>query len=68
MSNSIKQRANGKYPYLDELKNDLMSLDRHSKLYKLLKNELSMLGYWRNKQRGNPAKGFKAMDEAKNYD
>lgn len=64
MSNTIKQRVNGKFSYLDELRNDLLSLDRHSQLYKLLKYELSILGYWRNKQRGDPLKGYKAMIEA----
>lgn len=64
MSNTIKQRVNGKFAYLDELRNDLINLDRHSELYKLLKYELSMLGYWRNKQRGNPVKGYKAMKQA----
>lgn len=66
MSNTIKQRVNGKFAYLDELRSDLLSLDRHSELYKLLKYELSTLGYWRNKQRGNPVKGYKAMIEVTN--
>jgi len=61
MSNTISPLPNGKYWYLEALKNDLASLDRHDPLYKLLKTELSVLGYWRNKQRGNPAKGFRVM-------
>jgi hypothetical protein len=48
---------NGKFTYLNELRSDLMSLDRHSLLYKLLKEELSKQGYWKNKQRGNASKG-----------
>ena len=31
-----------------------------SKLYKVLKDELSALGHWRNKARGNPQAGYKA--------
>ena len=29
-----------------------------SKLFKLLKSELTMLGYWKNKARGNPGLGY----------
>ena len=29
-----------------------------SKLFKLLKAELTMLGYWKNKARGNPELGY----------
>ena len=38
---------------------------RNTQLYKVLKVELQMLGYWRNLARGNPAKGLKAMQQAK---
>ena len=34
---------------------------RHSQLYKLLKDKLTALGYWKAKERGNPRKGYKAM-------
>lgn len=34
---------------------------RHSQLYKLLKDKLTELGYWKAKERGNPRKGYKAM-------
>ena len=61
---TIRQVLNSKFTYLDELRRDLMSLDRHSNLYKLLKEELSVLGYWHNKPRGDAAKGFKAMKQA----
>ena len=62
----IKQVLNTRYYYIDELRNDLRSLKRDSKLYKLLKQELSAQGYWHNKQRGNPSKGYKAMQQALN--
>ncbi len=38
---------------------------RETKLYMLLKKELCLLGYWRNRPRGNPKKGYKAMLENK---
>ena len=48
---------NSKFTYLDELRRDLLSLDRHSTLYKTLKEELSRLGYWKNRARGNARAG-----------
>ena len=47
---------------LNELRRELMKPDvafRQTELYKLLKVELSVKGYWKNKPRGNPRKGFK---------
>ncbi len=43
-----------------ELRLEIRSMSRRSVLYKALKEELTALGYWRNKARGNPAKGYKA--------
>ena len=34
---------------------------RHTLLYKILKDKLSIAGYWKAKERGNPHKGYKAM-------
>jgi len=39
----------------------LKALTPRKRLYKLLKTELTKLGYWRNRPRGNPKKAFKAM-------
>ena len=50
---------------IEQLTKEIQSLDRSKPLYKVLKRELSILGYWRNKPRGNPAKGFKAMKQNK---
>jgi len=36
------------------LLSELPKLNRRSKLFRLLKDELSALGYWRNKPRGKP--------------
>ena len=40
--------------YFILLENDLKNLKRGSLLYKILKNYLKPLGYWRNKRRGKP--------------
>lgn len=44
---------------LAQLKEEIKQLKRWHPLYKLLKDELSALGYWREKPRGNPAKAYK---------
>ena len=52
--------------HLDWLKNKLQMDDnsfRNSETYKLLKQELTIKGYWRAKERGNPKKGYKVMKE-----
>jgi hypothetical protein len=41
------------------LENELKTLKRRTKLFIMLKKELSYHGYWRNKSRGNPKLGFK---------
>ena len=50
LSNEIRRVFNLKHP-------------SYHPLFRTLKRELSQLGYWRNKPRGDPAKGFKAMKE-----
>lgn len=44
---------------LPQLVIEIQQLERHQKLYRVLKRELSKLGFWRNKPRGNPAKGYR---------
>lgn len=39
---------------LDTLRALIRGMSRDSLLYKMLKEELSALGYWKNKQRGKP--------------
>ncbi len=46
---------------LEELRIELQHLNRFQKIYMVLKEELGKLGYWRNKARGNPAKGYAMM-------
>ena len=50
---------------LYQLRIELRKLERHQKLYKVLKEELTPLGFWRLKPRGNPAKGLAVMKERK---
>jgi len=44
---------------IEQLTKEIRQLERHQLLYQILKRELSLLGYWKNKPRGNPAKGYK---------
>ena len=38
---------------LDQLRAEIRAMKRSHALYRLLKQELSALGYWKNKVRGN---------------
>lgn len=42
---------------------EIRHLERHQKLYRILRNELTKLGFWRKRPRGNPQKGYRAMKE-----
>ena len=46
---------------LEQLSKELGQMKRHQALYKVLKVGLTKQGYWRQKPRGNPAKGYRAM-------
>lgn len=43
---------------LEQLQRELRNLHRWQPLYKLLKRELTTLGYWRLQPRGSPEKGY----------
>lgn len=43
---------------LDRLKYELHNMTFQSSLYKILKSELTLLGYWKNKKRGKPNPKF----------
>ena len=54
---------------LKQLENELTNITpdfRHTLLYKILKDKLTAAGYWKAKQRGNPIKGYKIMQEKLN--
>lgn len=46
---------------LTQLIKEIRHLERHQKLYRILRDELMKLGRWRIKPRGNPSKGYKRM-------
>lgn len=43
---------------LEELRFKIRVMRRHQALYRLLKEELGKLGYWKNRPRGNPKAGY----------
>lgn len=44
---------------LEELRLAIRSMTRQQELYRVLKEELSARGYWRQLPRGNPREGFR---------
>ena len=44
---------------LEQLEKEIMVMKYHQPLFKTLKRCLTKLGYWKNKRRGDPAKGYK---------
>ena len=44
---------------LERLSWEIKHLHRSQVLYRVLKRELSLMGYWKNRQRGDPAKGYR---------
>ena len=52
---------------LTEISRQINSKSFHkTELYKLLRDELSNIGNWRAKQRGNPRAGYQAMQRSVN--
>ena len=39
---------------LEDLRKDIKRMTRRTKLFKALKEELTLKGYWKNKARGKP--------------
>ena len=50
---------------LEELRKEIRSMTYQSKIFKVLKEELSLRGYWRNLKRGNPQLGYQVMKSKK---
>jgi protein associated with RNAse G/E len=46
---------------LEQLKREIRKIEYWHPLFKLLKEELTKLGYWKNRQRGNPSLGYAKM-------
>ncbi len=45
---------------LEQLRTELRELNRHKALYKVLRDELTKLGHWKLRGRGDPIKGYQA--------
>jgi hypothetical protein len=43
---------------IEKLKEEIRKLRPRTRLFTMLKKELSILGYWKNKPRGNPRRGY----------
>lgn len=43
---------------LAQLRNEIRQLERHQILYRVLREELSKIGHWKMKPRGNPMKAY----------
>ena len=62
---SIRQGLTYEMIDLGVLRSEIKALTRRKALYKVLKEELGLLGYWQNKPRGNPSKGLSMMLQGK---
>jgi len=45
---------------LDQLRKELRELNRTKVLYRVLRDELTKLGHWKQKPRGDPVKAFQS--------
>lgn len=43
---------------LNQLRKEIRKLNRNKALYRVLKEELSAIGHWKNKPRGDPKKAY----------
>jgi len=50
---------------LNELRPAIRNMTRQQGLYRVLRDELTVLGYWHKLPRGNPRKGYDVMMEHK---
>ena len=50
---------------LEQLRNEIKLMQRWNILYKVLKEELSAKGFWKNRPRGNSAKIYKMKGNKK---
>jgi len=55
----------GAYPSginLEELGQEIRHMTRRQGIYRVLKTELSLRGYWKARPRGDPKKGYRGME------
>jgi hypothetical protein len=51
---------------LQQLSIEISNLNRHKRLYKVLRDELSKIGHWKLNARGNPIKAYQSRGKNKN--
>jgi len=51
---------------LDQLRREIRQMNRRQALYKVLKEELGRLGYWKLRARGDPVKAFNSRGNGMN--
>ena len=53
---------------LEQLRIEIRMLNRHKKLYYILRDELGKLGYWKLRGRGDPVKAYRSRGKnAENF-
>jgi hypothetical protein len=52
---------------LNVLVQEIRDMQYWQPLFKVLKKELTQLGYWRNRERGNPKLGYERSKNKGNY-
>ncbi len=50
---------------LVQLAKEIRQLNRHQKLYRVLRDELSKIGHWKQRVRGNPMKAYLSRGKGK---
>jgi len=50
---------------LEQLRLEIRDMTRTHALYRLLRDELTLLGFWRARPRGDPAKAYRVMKQGK---
>jgi len=53
---------------IEQLREGIRVMTRHHLLYRVLKEELSARGWWKNKERGNPQKAYRVSREKGSVD
>ncbi len=51
-----------------QLATEIRTMNSRKEIYQVIKRELKAQGHWKDRGRGNPAKGFRIMKENKNHE
>lgn len=52
---------------LQQLTQEIRTMNSRKQIYQIIKRELKVQGHWKDRGRGNPSKGYKAMKDKKQY-